>query len=67
MMTLMQGGGAQGLDECGKKAFPKMCGAMDGGAEASHGRAEGAVFGKAFLPCSQAPNPKPPCAQRLSL
>ena len=33
----------------------KMCGAMDGGAEASHGRAEGAVFRSLppTAPCSQ--------------
>src|SRR5690606_2264324 len=41
--------------------FPKMCGAKDGGAQAPHGGAEGAFFGKPTpTPADKLENPKSP-------
>jgi len=42
------------FDSLGGRLLPKICGAMDGGAEAPHGCAEGAVFGR-----SRPPRPPP--------
>jgi len=42
------------FDERVGESFPKLCGAMDGGAQASHGRAARSVFWKAL------PNPITP-------